>query len=58
MTDLAEQIAQQQVELLNSKSDAGNVLKQGYREDKALTVASECDAELLFHIPFNGRISR
>ena len=55
--DLASEIAQQQVELLNSHSDAANVLRTGYREDSALTVASECDAELLIHIPFR-RIAR
>lgn len=58
MTDLVAEIAHQQVEVLNSTSDAGNAVKQGYRDDPALVVSSECDAELLLHIPFNGRISR
>ncbi len=56
--DLVQEIAYSQVELLNSLNDASYVLKKGYRDDKALTVASECDAELLLHVPFNGRISR
>lgn len=53
--DLVEQIAHQQVELLNSNSDAAHVLRTGYREDGALTVASECDAQMFFHIPFTTR---
>jgi hypothetical protein len=53
--DLVEQIAHEQVELLNSNSDAAHVLRTGYREDGALTVASECDAQMFFHIPFTTR---
>ena len=41
--DLVEQIAHEQVELLNSNSDAAHVLRTGYREDGALTVASGLD---------------
>jgi hypothetical protein len=58
MNDLLTSIDHCRCECLNSTDDAGNVLKQGYRDDAALKVSSDEDAELLIHVPFTQSISR
>ena len=58
MADLVNCIALQAIECLNTAGDVGVCIKQGYRDDAGLTISSDTDAELLIHVPFNGRIAR
>eukprot|EP00898_Chlorokybus_atmophyticus_P007447 jgi/Chlat1/7703/Chrsp66S07187 len=56
--DLLDFIEWQSVECLNEHPSHTwqNVLKQGYREDDGLRLASDADEQLLLYVPFNQMI--
>eukprot|EP00271_Cylindrocystis_brebissonii_P008659 TRINITY_DN23132_c0_g1_i1.p1 TRINITY_DN23132_c0_g1~~TRINITY_DN23132_c0_g1_i1.p1 ORF type:complete len:172 (-),score=36.35 TRINITY_DN23132_c0_g1_i1:519-1034(-) len=53
--DLLDCIEWHSVECLNEDPNHSfaNALKQGYRDDRTLSLASDGDEQLLLHIPFN-----
>jgi PITH domain len=58
MADLLDHIDWRAVQGLNLQPDKGadNALKQGLRDDAALTTVSDTDAQLLINIPFTQAV--
>ncbi len=56
--DLVELINWSGVEVLNITADRSyeNALKKGYRDDPGLFIESDCDEQILIHVPFTQQV--